>query len=115
MDTDKGWERIVDAIDAKFGLARHGRYSESLEDKPELTANIQFIEFEASGREFRLERVAKPAVIDRKTIHHKAAGSSVRFENVYDPSETTQKTLFYERVSGELQPLNPEDLAHTLA
>ncbi len=115
MDSDKGWERIVDAIDEKYGIAKHGRYKEPLEDKPELTAGIQFIEFSAKGKDFRLERVSKPAIIERKTIHHKAANSSVRFENIYDPSETTHKTLFFELVGGEQKPLNPEDIAATLA
>lgn len=108
---DGSWDRIVDALDERFGLTRHGRYDEPLEDKPTLTQHIEFIEFERGDQEYRLERRTGPAIVDRKTIHHKAAGSSVRFENVYDATETTHKIHVYTKTNSEWTEINASDLS----
>lgn len=105
---DRGWEKIVDAIDAKFGILRHGRDSRPLEDKPELTEQVAFIEFERSGEHYKLERVASPAIADRKTYYHKAATGGVRFENVYDADSVSYRTNFYKQENGEWVALEPD-------
>lgn len=109
---DTGWDKIVDAIDAKFGIAEHGRYSEPLEDKPDLEQQIRFICFNRGGQRYKLERLAHPAIIDRKTHYHKAAGGGVRYENIYDPQNTSFKTKFYRQSDdGEWTEIDPGQLA----
>ncbi len=108
---DSGWDKIVDAIDAKFGIADHGRTSEPLEDRPDLTNAIKFITFIKDGTAYKLERVTGPAITDRKTHYHKAAGGNVRFENIYDPDEVSHKTNLYIKRGDEWEPLDPTELS----
>ena len=97
---DRAWDRITDAIDANFGIKRHGREKRPLSDAPDLTESVAFVEFERAGDTFKLERVQGPAIIDRKTVGARRAGATVHYENVYDPSETSLRTNVY-RLDGD--------------
>ena len=110
MPEDKVWDRIVDAIDTKYGVAGHGRTKRPLSDKHDLTEHFSHVEFERNGERYKLERVAGPAIIDRKTMGSKRIGSDVRFENVYDPEETSFRTNLYRQEAGEWVSVNPEEL-----
>jgi len=112
MDSDdKGWDKLVDAVDIKFGIIKHGRSDEPLLDRSDLTQHVQFITFERDGETYKMERVTGPAVIDRKSHYHKAAGSGVRFENIYDPNEISHKTNFYKKDGDDWEPVSLEELA----
>jgi hypothetical protein len=108
---DPGWDRIVDAIDSKFGTTDHGSYDEPLEDNRELKQHISFICFEKAGRTYRVERIARPGVVDRKSHYHRAAGSGVRFENIYDPNSTSFRTQFYIKDGDDWRPIEPDELS----
>lgn len=110
MHDDKGWERIVDAIDTKFGIIDHGRSSRPVADARELTEQVAFIVFERAGERYKLERVTGPAIIDRKSIGSKRIGSDVRFENVYDPEETSARTNVYREEAGEWIHIDASEL-----
>ncbi len=92
MQDDKAWDRIVDAIDTKFGLIKHGRTTRAVADAPDLTEHVSFVIFSRDGEKLKLERVQGPAIIDRKTMGARRAGASTRVENIYDPSETSLRT-----------------------
>jgi hypothetical protein len=110
MAEDKGWERIVDAIDTKYGVTDHGRSSRPVEDARELSEKVAWIVFDRDGQRYKLERVAGPAIINRRTIGSRRIGSEVRFENVYDAEETIFKTNLYRQEAGEWESVNPEEL-----
>ena len=112
---DIGWDKIVDAIDMRFGIEKHGRYDEPLPDRHDLIKHVAFITFNKGGRSYRIERVTSPSITDRKSIHAKNAHSGVRFENIYDPTELMHKTHFYMQSNDEWQLLEGDDLATTLA
>src|SRR5215203_1410488 len=95
MQDDHAWDRIVDAIDMKFGLTDHGRTKRAVEDAPELTEHVSYVVFERDGDKFKLERVQGPAIIDRKTVGARRAGATTRVENVYDPNEVSFRTNFF--------------------
>jgi hypothetical protein len=101
MNDDKAWDRIVDAIETRFGITKHGRLERKIPDAMHLTEKVSFIEFERSGDPFRLERVTGPAIIDRRTVGARRAGAEVRFENVYDPEEIGHKTIVFKRDGDE--------------
>jgi len=88
---EASWDRLTDGIDVKFGITKHGSEKRPLEDNPNLRADVQFVEFERAGENYRLERITGPAIIDRKSFGAHRIGANVRFENVYDPAETTSK------------------------
>ncbi|HSX02478.1 MAG TPA: hypothetical protein VLI05_04160 [Candidatus Saccharimonadia bacterium] len=110
MTEDKAWDRIVDAIDTKYGVASHGRSTRALPDHHELTERVSFIEFERGRQRFKLERVAGPAIIDRKTFGSKRIGSDVRYENVYDPEEISFRTNLYRQEAGEWTAIDASEL-----
>jgi hypothetical protein len=108
---DHGWDNLVDALDSKFGLSDHGRYTEPLEDNPELTQTVRFVCFVKDGKTYKAERVEAPAIVDRKSHYHKAAGSGVRFENIYDPDQTSYKIRFFIKNGDEWENIEPQELA----
>ncbi len=110
MPEDHAWDRIVDAIEAKFGLKDHGRATRAVEGTKDLTEHVSFVVFERGGDSYKLERVVGPAIIDRKTIGARRAGASVRYENVYDPTETSLRTNLYREDGGEWTQIDPSAL-----
>jgi predicted NUDIX family phosphoesterase len=109
--TDPGWDRIVDAIDGRFGIIDHGRYKEPLEDKPELDQQVSYVTFKKNGQTYKMERVARPAIIDKKSHYHKSIGSGVRFENIYDADQTTFITHCYVKAGDDWEPVEASELA----
>src|SRR4051812_34860399 len=95
MKEDRAWDRIVDAIDTKFGLITHGRSERPVEDAPELTEQVAFIVFERDGEKYKVERVAGPAIVDRKTMGARRSGAVTRVENIYDQDEVSFRTNLY--------------------
>lgn len=110
MQDDKAWERIVDAIDVKFGVSEHGHQTRKIVDAPHLTQNVSFIVFERNGQDFRIERIQGPAIIDKKTIGAKRAGAEVRYQYIYDPEETSIKTVMYRAVGDDWQEIDASAL-----
>ena len=110
MASDASWERIVDAIDTKFGLIDHGRLQRPIEDDHELNEQVSFIIFERNGDRLRLERVSGPAIIDRKTVGAKRAGANVHFQNIYDPNEIAHKIVLYRSEGEDWAPIDLNSL-----
>jgi hypothetical protein len=108
---DGAWERVLDVLDTKFELRGRKRSSEPLEDNPKFTQSTESYEFNKDGAEYRIERVTRPAVAERKTHYHKAASGNVRFENIYDPEETTAKVQLFKNFAGEWKEVDLETLA----
>lgn len=110
MQDDKAWDRIVDAVEAKYGISSHGRTQRAVEDAPDLTEKVAHIVFERDGVEFKLERIQGPAIIDRKTMGARRAGASTHVQNVYDPDETAYRTKLYRQSNGEWEAVDPSML-----
>jgi hypothetical protein len=111
MNEDHAWDRMTDAIDAKFGLASHGRETRPVADAHELNEQVTWVTFERGGQTLKLERVTGPAIIDRKTVGARRAGSDVHFENVYDPHETARRTNLYRQDGDDWQALDMDNLS----
>lgn len=110
MQEDRAWDRIVDAVDTKFGLKDHGRTKRQLEDSHDLTEYVSWVVFERDGSRYKLERVQGPAITDRKTIGARRAGASVKYQNVYDPHEISFRTNLYQDSGGEWEQVDPAAL-----
>jgi hypothetical protein len=106
MQDDRAWDRIVDAIETKFGLTKHGRTTRPLEDAPELTEHVSFVIFERDGQTLKVERVQGPAIIDRKTMGARRAGATTRVENIYDPDEVSLRTNLYRQDGTDWVPID---------
>lgn len=110
MQDDRAWDRIVDAIDTKYGLESHGRTTRPVEDAPELTEHVSFVIFSRDGENLKLERVQGPAIIDRKTMGAKRAGATTRMENIYDPEEVSLRTNLFRKQGDEWEQIDPSAL-----
>jgi hypothetical protein len=110
MQEDKAWERIVDAIDTKYGLKDFGKSKRPVDDAHELTEYVAYIIFEREGTKYRLERLQTPAILERKTMGARRAGATVRMQNIYDPHEFSYKTNLYKDNAGDWEPVDPSAL-----
>jgi hypothetical protein len=110
MQDDRAWDRIVDAIETKFGLTKHGRTKRAVEDAPELTEYVSFVIFTRDGETLKVERVQGPAIIDRKTMGARRAGATTRVENIYDPEEISLRTNLYRQDGADWERIDPSAL-----
>ncbi|HUC87408.1 MAG TPA: hypothetical protein VMR75_03785 [Candidatus Saccharimonadales bacterium] len=107
---DAAWERLVDAIDVNLGIADHGRTKQPLEDRPDLTQQIEHIEFNRDGQNFRLERSTGPSIIDRKTHYSHRPGVANRSEYIYDEHEIGHKVTLLRKVGSDWEPVDMDQL-----
>lgn len=112
--TDRGWSDLNDGLEHRFGELKRSRRTEPLEDAPELTQTIEAIEFTVGGQTYKIERVTRPVVLDKKSYYHKAAGSQTRVEYVYDPEETSSKVIFYQQGGADWQEITPDEFASAI-
>ena len=56
---DASWDRMVDAIDAKFGLISHGRLKRPIADAHELTESVAFIVYDTNEEARRTNLLQK--------------------------------------------------------
>ncbi len=107
---DSAWERLTDAIDTKLGIDKHGRLERAIENRPDLTEKVQFIEFERDGTRFKLEHITGPAIVDRKTHYSARPGAANRVEVIYDTHELAQRVEFFRDNNGDWSKLDPSAL-----
>lgn len=110
MQEDRAWDRIVDAIDQKFGLEDHGRSKRPVEDAPDLNEYVSFVIFNRDGERLKLERIQGPAITDRKTVGARRAGATTRTANVYDPDEVSFHSNLYRWDGVEWEAIDPSGL-----
>jgi hypothetical protein len=110
MQDDRAWDRIVDAIEQKFGLDEHGRSKRPVQDAPDLTEYVSFVIFKRDGEKLKLERVQGPAIIDRKTMGAKRAGATTHAQNIYDPEEVSFRSNLYKWDGVEWEAIDPSVL-----
>ncbi len=110
MQDDKAWDRIVDAIEAKFGIKNHGRTKRPVADAQDLTEYVAYVVFDREGEEYKLERVQGPAITDRKTVGARRAGAVTHMQNVYDPDEVSFHTNLYRKDGTEWEAVSPSAL-----
>lgn len=96
---DGAWERLSDAIDARFGIDHFNKRREPLPDKPELTQEVVELFFERLGEQYRLSRITHPAILERKSIYSKT-GTASAYHTTYDPNEL-QHAVKLDKKSGD--------------
>ena len=105
----RGWDELIDLVDQKYGISKHDKSEQELEDNRQLKKTIETIEFDKDGVKYRVERITSPAIIDKKTYYHRS-GVQNRIENIYDESETSAKLVFSKQISGQWMEVTPEQL-----
>ncbi len=108
---EASWERLADAIDLKFGITDHGHFQRPLEDRPDLSEKVEYIQFIKGGEDMRLERITKPAIKERKVFRGRSASAGGHIQNIYEEGETTSHVEFFKRVGEDWQPIDAEELS----
>ena len=85
------WESIKGNIKDNFSVLDEG--STHLED--EGGVDIEYIVFEGPLGKIRLEFIAQPVVMDKKTTYSKRIGSETAVEYVYSDTEKSYKMIAY--------------------
>lgn len=109
--SDAAWERLVEAIDLKLGIKRHGHETRQAEDRPDIDLKVEFFEFSRGPQNFRLERISGPAIIDKKSHYSRGGGGSVRFETLYDMTETAHQVVVLREAGGRWEQVQLEELS----
>lgn len=107
---DPGWERIADAIDANFGIINFGDHEIPLDENPQLTCFVNYATFKKGGQSYKIERIAQPAIAERKSYYHKAHTGGIRHENIYDTENFSFRTVIYRDDDGEWTEIAPEEI-----
>ncbi len=110
MEEDRAWDRIVDAIDIKFGIVKYGREQRPVEDAQNLTEHISFIIFDREDERYRMERITGPAIVDRRQVGARRIGGETHMQNSYDPNEVSRKTILLREDGDEWVAINPDSL-----
>lgn len=107
---DGAWERLSDAVDARFGIDSFKKRTEPLPDKPELTQDVVELYFERAGDEYRLTRTTHPAILERKALFSKTSMAS-GYHTTYDPNELQHSVKLEKKSNDEWVEQDVNDLA----
>ena len=55
----------------------------------EIISEVDYVDFMIKGDEFRVEKIIKPLIIDKKSHYSHTSGSRGKIEYVLSPNETT--------------------------
>lgn len=89
--TIEKWQSITGNIKDKFRVEDEGKSHFEEEGGVE----IEFIVFEGPLGKMRLEFVAKPVVLDKKTIYSNRIGSETKVDYVYSETEKSYQMMAY--------------------
>ena len=106
---DRLWDELLDMIDVKYGVDKHSKSEEPLEDNPSMKKQITQVLFEKDGESLKVERVTTPAVSDTKS-HYSHRGSAQHVQKLYDPTETVNHVVFYRQAGSGWQEVDAEEL-----
>ena len=107
--SDRAWEDLIDRIDIHFGILNSRKFDQPIEGDNRLVSHVDQVDFEKDAKQYRVERISSPAVIDKKTTYSKT-GVATRTQVVYDEDELTNKVAFYQLNGDDVNEISPEQL-----
>ena len=95
---DERWYDLVERIRDKFKVTHE-------EEHPPLhgPGKVEMVEFEGPLGRLRLERVTRPAVLERRAHYSKRIGGQTSEDLVYSDSEFSHRVTLYRWVDGSWQ------------
>lgn len=88
--TQEKWENLKIMIKDKFGLREERTEETELgerEDGTKIKEEKETIEFESPMGRIRLEKIAKPKIINKRTLYSKRIGGKIKVEYIYSEDE----------------------------
>lgn len=107
---DGAWERLSDAVDARFGIDNFKKRTEPLPDKPELTQDVVELFFERAEDQYRLSRTTHAAILERKPIYSKTSNAH-GYHTTYDVNEVQHTVKLDKKVGDEWVEQDVDELA----
>jgi len=103
------WEDLLDKIEKLFGFIEH-----TTEEYPERHMTVETAIFDGASGRMKLERTAKPLVIDKKVTYSKRLGSDVDVEYVISEDEfvDTVKLFRWDKLAREWKQMDISALGH---
>lgn len=111
---DARWENLIFMIEEKFGILE--RKKENIEVAKTSQGEIIFgekesLEFNSPKGRMKVERIARPKIIDKKVLSTKRIGGKVAVDYVYSQEEKTYEIKLYRlNKNNEWEEINFESL-----
>lgn len=102
---EERWLQIKELIKGKFQLLEEKKLP--LDGLP---GEQEIISFVTPAGKFKLERVLKPKVLDKKTTYSQRIGSDVKVEYVYSENEFVDRLIAYQwnEARADWQEISPD-------
>lgn len=96
--TDEKWLDLLDTLQAKFTLERENLEQITTDDLGhEILNKIERAIFQNDLGQFKLERITRPTIIDKKVHYSHANGTKGLVEYILSPTEKTSKFTYSRR------------------
>ncbi|MDD4332886.1 MAG: hypothetical protein PHT51_02130 [Patescibacteria group bacterium] len=89
--TPEKWQSIVGNVKDKFEVLEYDK--EHLDEEGGI--DIEYIIFNGPMGKMRLEFIAKPVVLDKKTTYSNRIGSETKIDYIYSDAEKSHQLLTY--------------------
>lgn len=101
------WENLLDKIERQFGFIEHE--TERFEER---RLTVETVVFDGAGGRMKLERSARPVILDKKAHFSKRIGSAATVEYVYSDTEMvdTVRLFRWDHLAGEWRELQLSEL-----
>lgn len=96
--TDEKWENLIFMIEEKFGIVN--RTKKKIETAKTITDDSVFgekesVEFNSPKGKMKIERIARPRILDKKVLSTKRIGGKTTVDYVYSQEEKTYQVKLY--------------------
>ncbi len=110
---DRVWNDLLDRLEMKHGEVDVQKRQESRSDDlgNELVSDIDYVDFEMEGNEFRVEKVTTPMILDKKTHYSHGSGNHTTVEYVLSDTETTTKIRVFKKDGDEWEEVKTDNLS----
>jgi hypothetical protein len=61
----------------------------------EIVSEVDFIDFSLAGKDYRVEKVVRPLILDKKSHYSHTAGTKGKIQYILSPNETTTTLKAY--------------------
>lgn len=105
--TDEKWLDMIDNLKQKFEVERELSEQITTDDVgTQIINKIDRVTFENDLGEFKVERITRPAILDKKVHYSHSSGSKGLVEYILSPDETTSKIVIYKKDGNDWHELD---------
>ena len=106
--------KLIYRIEEKFGIKDRRKESFLVEESlkgEKIFGEKEYIEFETSQGNFRLEEIRKPRILEKKVLSSKRIGGRTAIDYIYSKDEMINQVKLYKLGGDEWQEIDLKGLA----